>query len=104
VSELVTERTPEIGVRMALGATRFRIVRPAAGGSMLVTTAGVVIGLGGAAVATRSLNSMIFGVKPLDPFTLVAVPVALLLSSAIASAAPARRATQVDPMSALRRE
>jgi putative ABC transport system permease protein len=104
VSELVTERTPEIGVRMALGATQLRVVRLVIGGSVLVTTVGVAAGLVSSVVVTRSLGSMIFGVTPLDPVTLVAVPVALLASSALAAAVPARRATNIDPVSALRRE
>jgi putative ABC transport system permease protein len=104
VSELVTERTPEIGLRMALGATRFQILWLVAGGSALVVAAGVAMGLAGAVAVTRSLGSMIFGVRPLDPLTLVLVPVALLVSSVIAAAVPAHRATEVDPVSALRCE
>jgi putative ABC transport system permease protein len=104
LSELVTERTPEIGLRMALGANGLRIVWLVAGGSVLVTTAGVAMGVAGAVVVTRLLGSMIFGVAPLDPVTLVAVPVTLLVSSAIAATAPTRRAAKVDPLSALRRE
>ena len=104
VSEVVTSRTTEIGVRMALGASRFRIARLITSESVLVTTAGVALGLAGAAAVSRWLGSMIFGVEPLDPVTLVAVPLVLLVSSAIAAAAPARRAMHVDAMSMLRRE
>ena len=104
VSEVVTARTPEIGVRLALGASRFQIVRLITGESVLVTTAGVALGLAGAVAVSRWLGSMIFGVEPLDPVTLVAVPIVLLVSSTIAAAAPARRAMQVDAMSMLRHE
>jgi putative ABC transport system permease protein len=104
VSEVATARTPEIGVRMALGANRFRIVRLITGESVLVTTAGVALGLAGGVAVSRWLGSMVFGVSPLDPVTLVAVPIVLLVSSAIAAAAPARRAMHVDAMSMLRRE
>ncbi len=102
VSELVTARTPEIGVRMALGANGLAIVRLVAGRSLIVTAVGLVAGIAAAAAVTRSLGSMIFGVAPLDPVTLVAVPLTLLVASAIAAAAPARRATKIDPVSALR--
>jgi putative ABC transport system permease protein len=104
VSELVMNRTAEIGVRMALGATRTQVIRLVAGGSVLVTAAGVALGLGGAAAVTRSLGSMLYGVTPLDPATLVIAPAALVLAAGLAAVAPARRATRVDPVIALRRE
>jgi putative ABC transport system permease protein len=104
VSEVVTARTSEIGLRKALGASRFAIVRVITGESVVVTIAGVALGLAGAIAVSRWLSSMIFGVVPLDPVTLVAVPIVLLASSAIAAAAPARRALRVDAMSMLRRD
>jgi putative ABC transport system permease protein len=104
VSELVTNRTNEIGIRLALGATRLDVIRLVVGGTLAITTAGVGLGLAGAMAVTRSLGSMIFGVEPLDPVTLVAVPAALALAACLAAAAPARRATRVDPVTALRRE
>jgi ABC-type antimicrobial peptide transport system permease subunit len=64
--------------------------------------AGLIVGLAGAAATTRSLGSMLFGVQPLDPITLVVVPIVFLTVAAIAALVPARRATKVDPVKALR--
>jgi putative ABC transport system permease protein len=102
VSEAVTSRTPEIGVRMALGAGRFRVVRLVMGSVVLVTVAGTALGLVAAAFAARSLGSMIFGVRPLDPVTLVVVPLVFVAAAIVATLGPARRATRVDPVVALR--
>jgi ABC-type antimicrobial peptide transport system permease subunit len=104
VSEIVTVRTPEIGVRMALGARRFHIIRLISGESLLVTAVGLTLGLAGAVAVSRWLGSMIFGVASIDPVTFVTVPIVLLVSSAIAAAAPARRAMRVDAMATLRGE
>jgi putative ABC transport system permease protein len=104
INELVTNRTGEIGIRLALGATRLNIVRFVVGGTMATTAAGIGLGLAGAMAVTRSLGAMIFGVEPLDPVTLLAVPAALALAACFAAAAPARRAIRIDPVIALRHE
>jgi predicted permease len=102
VGETVASRTPEIGVRMALGASRFQVVKLVVGSSLVIMAAGLILGLAGAAATTRSLGSMLFGVQPLDPITLVVVPIVFLTVAAIAALVPARRATRVDPVKALR--
>lgn len=104
IGETVASRTAEIGIRLALGAGRLRVIRLAVGGTLGVTAAGLVVGLAAAAAATRSLGSMLFGVTPLDPLTLVAMPLIFLAVGAVAALAPARRATKVDPVVALRGE
>jgi putative ABC transport system permease protein len=104
ISYSVSRSTHEIGVRMALGAAPTDILRSviARGGSLALT--GVVLGLL-AAVAMRSvMASMLFGVSPADPLTFVAVAVVLLSVTLVACYIPARRATRVDPMLALRYE
>lgn len=104
VGETVARRTPEIGVRMALGASRLHVIRLVVGSSLVIMTAGLMLGLAGAAATTRSLGSMLFGVQPLDPVTLIAVPLVFLAVAAVAALVPARRATRVDPVKALRAE
>ena len=104
VSEAVASRTTEIGVRMALGADHLRVLRLVAGRMAAVTALGTAIGLAAAALAARSLGSMLYGVKPLDPVTLVLVPAVFFIAACLATIAPARRATRVDPIVALRGE
>jgi putative ABC transport system permease protein len=104
MSYSVAQRTPEIGVRMALGATQSEVFRLVAGDGLRVTALGVLLGALGALVATRSLTSLLFDVRPQDPLTFVGTAVVLLVVSALASFVPARRATQVDPIVALRSE
>jgi len=100
----VVRRTHEIGVRMALGASAPHVLRLVLSQAMLTTVIGLAIGMTGALALTRTMQSLLFGVSPTDPITLLAV--ALLLGSAalLASYIPARRATKVDPMVALRYE
>jgi len=104
LSGSVAERTREIGVRMALGATRSEVMRLVLDQSLMLTAAGVGLGLVGAAFTTRYLESLLFGLTPLDPPTFIAVSALLVMVAAIAAYLPARRATKVDPLVALRCE
>ena len=103
VSLLVTERTQEIGIRMALGAERRAIATSILREGLLLAAGGVGIGTVGALLASRVLESMLFGVRAIDPVTFVLVPVVLVLVAVCASLLPARRAAALDPVIALRR-
>jgi predicted permease len=104
ISYAVSQRTREIGIRLALGARkgvlRWMFVRSALG----LTGVGVVIGLGAAAALMRLMKTLLFGISPLDPLTFLAVPVILATAAALASYLPARRAAGIDPVEALRAE
>jgi predicted permease len=100
----VTQRTQEIGVRMALGAQRTDVLRMTMGFGARLLFAGVMIGLAGALVSSRFLASLLYGVKPSDPLTLIAVSLLLMAVTLLASFIPARRAAKVDPVVALRYE
>ncbi len=100
----VADRTREIGVRLALGATRGEIVSLVVRQGMTLTGIGLAIGLGGAAVATRALVTLLFGVSRLDPVTYAGVVALLIAASAIACWIPAVRAARVDPAVTLRAE
>jgi putative ABC transport system permease protein len=100
----VAQRTREIGIRTALGAQRSDVLRLMLHETALLTAAGVALGLGAAAAATRYLEGMLFGLTPLDPNTFAAASIALPLVAAVAVYLPARRATKVEPMIALRCE
>jgi predicted permease len=104
MSYVVTGRTNEIGIRMALGAGRFNMLWMIMRETLILVTSGVVIGVPVALAADRLVSSMLFGIKPADPVTLVSATVALLIVAAIAGYLPARRASLVDPMVALRYE
>ena len=98
------QRTQEIGIRMALGAQRAQVLALVLRKGVVLTAVGVALGLVGAAAGSRLLQGMLFGITPLDPKTFVAVSVMFGLVAMFASYVPARRATKVDPMVALRSE
>jgi ABC-type antimicrobial peptide transport system permease subunit len=100
----VTERTREMGIRMALGAQRGNVLRLVIKQGLRLAAIGVVIGLLGAWGLTRLMSTLLFGVTPTDWVTLVAVVGLLALVALIACYIPARRATRVDPLVALREE
>jgi ABC-type lipoprotein release transport system permease subunit len=104
LSYSVARRTQEIGVRMALGARRSEVMGSVLKGSLKLTLAGIVLGLLAAAAVARYLAGMLFGVTPLDPLTFVAVSGTFVLVMTLAAYLPARRATKVDPLVALRCE
>jgi putative ABC transport system permease protein len=104
MSTHVAQRTREIGIRMALGADASRVSGQVVRHGMRLALAGVAIGIAAAVVGTRLLTSLLFGVSPVDPLTLVLATLLLLLAALGASYLPARRATRVDPMVALRYE
>jgi putative ABC transport system permease protein len=98
----ITERTREIGIRMALGASGQSVLSMVLRQGMALTAVGVVVGLIGATVLTRLASTLLFGVKPVDPMTFVAVAAFMIVVAVAASLIPARRATRVDPLTALR--
>ena len=104
VAYAVSQRTREIGLRMAIGAQRGDVLRMVVGGGMKLATLGVVVGLVTALWLARYVASMLFGVTSLDPVSYSVTAVVLLTVSAIACYIPARRATTVDPLVALRAE
>lgn len=104
ISYSVSQRTREIGVRMTLGATRGSIARLVVGDGVRLALAGIVLGLGGALVATRLIASVLFGVSRFDPFSLGAGAALLLAVAVIACVAPMLRATAIDPAIAVRAE
>jgi putative ABC transport system permease protein len=104
VSYSVAQRTHEIGIRMALGAERRNVLRLVVRQGMVVVLIGVAVGLAGAWYASRFLAGQVYGVSAKDPVTFLAVPLVLLAVALLANYLPARRATQVDPLVALRQE
>ena len=104
VSYSVSQRTHEVGIRLALGAERIHVFRLVVGQGMLLTGIGLGIGLGGALALTRFLSSFLYGVRPTDPITFGLVALVLAGVALLATYIPARRAMNVDPMVALRYE
>jgi putative ABC transport system permease protein len=100
----VTQRTKEIGVRLAIGATERTVLRMVLFGAIRLAAIGVAIGLGGALLGARLLSSQLYGVGARDPLTFAGMSVLLAIVAVAASWLPARRATRVDPMVALRAE
>ena len=104
MSYFVARRTNEIGIRMALGAQPVRVFRMVLGEGLILTGAGVAVGLAGAVLGTRLISSVLYEVPALDPLTFVSVAVLLIAVGLFACFVPARRAMRVDPMVALRYE
>ena len=104
ISYSVTQRTQEIGIRMALGAQRRDLLRMVVGNAMVLAVLGVALGAAGAFTLTRLMRKLLFNVEPQDPLTFIAVAVLLVCVAALASYVPGRRATRVDPVVALRAE
>jgi predicted permease len=100
----VTQRTREIGLRVALGAQRWDVLSLVIGQGVRLALLGAAVGLAGAIGVTRLVSALLYGVTPTDPVTFIIVSVLLLLVAVVASWLPARRATRIHPMEALRHE
>ena len=104
ISYSVTLRTHEIGIRMALGAQRAHVLKMVIGQAIVLAIAGVALGLTGSYALTSLMSKLLFGVKPTDPATFLITAAILSFTALIASYLPARRATKIDPLEALRYE
>jgi putative ABC transport system permease protein len=104
LASAVGERTHELGIRAALGATPGRLRREVLGQALIVCGFGLVVGLAGALAASRMLTALLYEVSPTDPAALLGACVVLLGVAALAAYIPARRATRIDPAHALRAE
>jgi putative ABC transport system permease protein len=100
----VAQRTREFGIRLALGARPGEVLALVLRGGLVLIVAGLIAGVVAGALATRLLSSALYGVSPLDPATFASVAAILLAVAMLASYVPARRATRVDPIAALRAE
>jgi len=104
LSFVTARRRHEVGIRMALGATRFAIIRLVVRSASYPVFIGILVGLGGAIGLTRFIQSMLFATDPIDPLTLAGVSVLFAAVAVMACIVPAWRAARVDPMAALRQE
>jgi ABC-type antimicrobial peptide transport system permease subunit len=104
VSYSVTQRTQEIGIRMALGARALHILQLILRHGLVLVVCGVALGVAGALALTRFLTTLLFGITPTDTFTFVVVAAIFFFIAMVAALIPARRATKVDPLTALRYE
>jgi putative ABC transport system permease protein len=104
MAHLVSLRTPEIGVRLTLGANPAGVMRQVLGEAITQTAIGLALGLGASLAVMQGLRAMLFGIEPTDPITLVSVAAALFAVAIVAVAAPALRAMRIDPVAALRSE
>ena len=104
LSFTVARRTPEFGVRMALGATPGRVISLVLRRTFRLTALGIAVGLSAAALTSRLLGSLLFGIAPRDPATFLAATLVFLVVSTLAAVVPVRRATAVSPVVALRVE
>jgi ABC-type antimicrobial peptide transport system permease subunit len=104
ISYAVVQRTHEIGIRMALGAEPVDVLRLVIRQGMGLTIVGLIVGVAVGSVVTRVLSDMLYGVSTRDPLTFVGAPALLLVVAFLACYIPARRATRIDPLTALRYE
>ena len=100
----VSSRTSEFGIRMALGAQRLAVIRMVLAESVAPVAMGMVVGIAAALMLTRFVESILFGVSKHDPWTVAGAAIVLLLTATTAALVPARRASRIDPMTALRYE
>jgi len=104
ISYAVSQRTREIGIRMALGANKSELLWMFVRSALVLTGVGTAVGLGAAAALMRLMRTLLFGISPLDPVTFTVVPVVLVAAEVVASYVPARRTAAIDPVDALRSE
>ena len=104
ISYIVSERTHEIGIRLAMGADTKSILRMVLRQGIRLAVAGAAVGLVGALIVSYSIAGLLYGVRPTDPLTFAGVGLLLLAVALLASYIPARRALRVDPLLALRHE
>jgi ABC-type antimicrobial peptide transport system permease subunit len=102
IAYIATQRTREIGIRVALGAQTRDVRRLFLSHGLLLTAAGITMGIGASLAVTRVLSSLLFGVSPMDPLTYGGVSAGLAAVALLATWLPARRASRIDPIAALR--
>jgi ABC-type antimicrobial peptide transport system permease subunit len=104
ISYSVSQRTREIGIRLALGAQKHELRWMFVRSALVLASLGIAVGLVAASAIVQLMKALLFGVSPLDPWTFIIVPLVLAAAAALASQVPARRASRLDPMVALRYE